>query len=396
MNTRVFNLFLCVCTFVTLRSASFAQAPTSPAPPSNTSPASAQADYKLGSGDSFDVVVANHAELSGSFLVPEGGSVLFPELGPINVIGKTLAELNKTLTDRYNKILYDARVTTIFKLRRVSQVSVLGDVAHAGVVALTGNIRVSDAISTAGGLLPDIRASEVMVTVTHSDGTKTVFSMSGLLDGTPGDNPVLKEGDAVFVDTGEFTVYVIGQVVKPGSTPLKRGAGILEAIAAAGGTTDLGAPSRIRVLHADGSEEVVNIVPALSHGESQKLPPVRQGDVITVPQNSTVFSVLGHVLNPGVFPLPEDHPITLAQAIGLAHGDVRGAVSRIKIASMQNGVSITRTYNFTKYLVKADPSANPVIHAGDVVFVPETDRLANDLTIQAFVAVAYLIRGFSF
>jgi polysaccharide export outer membrane protein len=342
------------------------------------------------------VAVSDHIELSGDpYLVPEGGVVLFPEIGGVKVSGLTIGEINDLLTKKFNTVLYNARVTTVLRLRRVLEVSVLGDVFKPAVVPIQVGLTVADAISAAGGLKTDLLASDVNVTVTHRDGSRATFPLTGLLNGEKGDNPVLQEGDSVFLDAGIYSVYVVGQVFKPGIQLLKRGSGILEAISQSGGPTPQGAISRVQLVHLNGQEQIVDLVPAMVQGKRGALPKLVPGDLITVPMTTSQFAVLGHVKSPGVFPLPDGQTVTLAQAIALAGGDVRGRVGKISVARNDGGKQSQHVYDFTKYLAKADPTENPRILPGDVVFVPETNHIDNALLLGALGVFGVLYSTFN-
>jgi len=390
--------FLFALVLLTAVAAAFGSAAQSPATPQTKVDAPVSEQYQVGPGDSFDIVVANHPELSSisiggngtPYLVPDDGIVMFPEIGPVHVAGHTMTELTLLLTKKFNAVLFDAHITLIYRQRRTLQVPVLGDLVKPVPLPLAAGVRVSDAISTSGGLLPEVKAAEVQITVAHRDGSHVTFPMTGLLQGDPADNPVLKEGDSVFVDSGEFTVYVAGQVLKPGATVLKRGGGLIEALASAGGTTDTGAISRVQVTHVNGTQETVDLVPALLRGQVAGLPKVGTGDSIMVPQTNAQFAVLGHVTTPGVFPYPEGQTITLAQAIGYAKGDVRGKVSHITVSHSDSGKTVQKSYDFTKYLVKADKTQNPDIHPGDVVFVPGTNQLDNETAFSGIGALGII------
>jgi polysaccharide export outer membrane protein len=66
---------------------------------------------------------------------------------------------------------------------------------------------------------------------------------SGSLPG----NAILRDGDIVVVPRAE-AVYVLGQVNNPGAYALEKGATVLRALALAGGVTERGSMSRIRIV----------------------------------------------------------------------------------------------------------------------------------------------------
>ena len=83
----------------------------------------------------------------------------------------------------------------------------------------------------------------------------------------------LRPGDTIFVPKAE-TIFVFGQVAKPGEYPIRKGTTLLQALSLAGGVTDRGSTRRIKVIRiVDGKETETDI----------KLnDPVQPGDTIVV------------------------------------------------------------------------------------------------------------------
>ena len=69
------------------------------------------------------------------------------------------------------------------------------------------------------------------------------------------DNIVLRDGDTVFVPRAE-SVYVFGQVKNPGAYTLQqKDTSVLQALSLAGGMTDRGATTRIRIVRMMAGEK---------------------------------------------------------------------------------------------------------------------------------------------
>ncbi len=115
-----------------------------------------------------------------------------------------------------------------------------------------------------------------------------------------------------------FGVYVVGHVTKVGmqrSTAVGRAS---EVIARAEGVTEQGSKRAIRVTHADGTSEPVDLGLFLETGDLAHNPSVEAGDRIYVPPRGNTAQVSGAVMKPGeVEVIPGDSVATLLQ---LAHG----------------------------------------------------------------------------
>ncbi len=348
-------------------------------------------DYKLGPGDEFRVIVQHHEELSGDYLVPEGGVVVFPQIGATKVQGSTILELTHILEKRLNAILFEPSVAVVLRAQRARYVTVIGDVQHPMPVPFIPSMRLADAVTAAGGLVPEVKANECDLTVIHGGDSRTVHFLEVLAD--PEKNYQLSAGDTVNVDSGVFTVYVVGQVRAPGLQRLKRGAGLVQALASAGGATESGATDRVHVTSLDGTERDLDLSPTLSQGESQKLPALRSGDLIVVPVSTARFYVLGYVLDPGVFQIPPGHQVTLAEALSMAKGqdsEHRGRMSKVLISRNEGGKPQHFVYDFGKFLHSGDPTCNPTIRPGDIVYVPESRKVAPTTAASLATALASL------
>ena len=84
-------------------------------------------------------------------------------------------------------------------------------------------------------------------------------------------------------------VRVTGAVRTPVSLPYRQGMTVLDAVLAAGGTTEFAAPDRTELYRKDGDTTqsyAVQLGNILQQGELKTNYPVQPGDVITVPQRS--------------------------------------------------------------------------------------------------------------
>jgi polysaccharide export outer membrane protein len=384
---------LAVCLVVSaLPEYGLAQQPSTPATAPAAQPQADLSGYSLGPGDVVTLTVVNHPEFSGDFTVPAGGTIAFPVVGDVNVLDKSISDVNTTLLKMFRKELLHPKVSLSLKTSRLQQAFVYGDVQRPGAVAISPGMRLADAFNSAGGLSPEYKIEEAQVTVTGRNGSRSNFSLTDLLSGKEGTNRILQDGDTLSVDTGWFVCYVGGQVKTPGQEKMKRGASILEAIAAAGGTTDTAAIQRVEVRHTDNTVNLVSLVPEYVKGDIQKLPPLKTGDIVTVPLLTDSYSVLGYVNTPGVFPLMPGKVITLADAISTASGhekavDRRASLSKVSISHQVNGKSERHVYNLGKYFSKGDTTQNPQIEAGDVVFVPQSNAVNSSLLVAGLASL---------
>ena len=198
-------------------------------------------------------------------------------------------------------------------------VSVLGDVRAPGTYRTSGDIHLSDAIHLAGGLLPDAATLDAQVFRYMPDSTLKILNvrLSSALDGSPADNIALTSRDRVLIHRNAAaadpaTVYVKGEVARPGRYPLTADMRISDLIRAAGGlkqSADLKAADLTHYVWKDekqvtGEQEQIALAGVLS-GDSATNGVLSNGDVLSIRQVpgwedlGASITIRGEVLHPG-------------------------------------------------------------------------------------------------
>ena len=207
-------------------------------------------------------------------------------------------------------------------------VSVWGDVRKPGTYRTSGDIHLSDAVHLAGGLSADAAQGDAQVFRYQRDSTLKILNvkLSSALDGSPSDDIVLHTRDRVLIHKNAAavepaTVYVRGEVARPGRYPLTENMHISDLIQSAGGlkpsaesrTADLTHYSWEDDRQVTGNQEHILLADALA-GESRENLVLSNGDVLTVPQIAgwndlgASISVRGEVVHPGSYGIrPGEH-----------------------------------------------------------------------------------------
>jgi polysaccharide export outer membrane protein len=98
-------------------------------------------------------------------------------------------------------------------------------------------------------------------------------------------------------------VSILGEVKSPGSFPLERDIRVAELVALAGGQTELGATSRVRIVRRDGAQTTLLLanLDAIKAGDGSTDYPLRKGDLVVVPSAYPV--VAGYEIRKALYPL---------------------------------------------------------------------------------------------
>jgi len=234
-------------------------------------------DYVIGAGDLVRINVYQSPDLTLEARVTESGTISYPLLGTLKLGGLSVAQAEAEITRglRDGRYLKNPQVTLMVTLVRGHQVSALGSVNKPGrySIDLVG-MRLSELLALAGGIAPG--GSEIVTVTGERDGKRfrSEIDLPALYGSKPGEDPVLLNGDVLFVDRAPV-VYIYGEVQKPGPIRLERGMNVMQALAAGGGVTPRGTQRGLRV-HRRGSDGEVKV------SEPSMTATLVEGDVIYV------------------------------------------------------------------------------------------------------------------
>lgn len=160
-----------------------------------------KAEYVIGAGDLLTIRVWKNPELSVDVSVRPDGKISVPLLDDIQAEGLTALELKEVITGDLAEFVSNPDVTVVVKAIGSKYVFVLGEVARSGPVPLGKDVRVLDALSTAGGFGNFADKKRVKV-IRREEGREVEyrFNYDAYVAGkAPGTNLLLVPGDTIVV-----------------------------------------------------------------------------------------------------------------------------------------------------------------------------------------------------
>lgn len=257
--------------------------------------ASAQAqdlrEYTLAAGDTVDIAVFGQPDLSRSEIIRPDGRITLPLVGDVQAAGLTPTQLAERIASLLKAYVKDPQVTVSVRNFQRALVYLVGQVVRPGAVEIQRGWTVMDVMAVAGGLAP--RAAPRRATlIRRGTGQTLPLDLEKLLvrGDRSADLPV-EPGDIIMVPALQNRVLMLGAIRSPGAYDFDDGARFLDAIAQAGGPADRAGVSNIGLIREgpDGKPAVITIdMNRILRGDMTQNIPVRNGDVIYVPQGPLV------------------------------------------------------------------------------------------------------------
>ena len=277
-------------------------------------------DYVVGPGDGLAIETWGSVSQRFYRTVDREGRVSLPEVGPLLVSGKSLADvqqnLQQTLRTQYRDVSADVSLSRL----RTIRVYEVGDVTSAGAYDISSLSTPLNALFAAGGPTP--RGS--LRIVKHFRGSQLIEEVDLydlLLHGVKSGMSRLENGDTVLVPPVGPQVTVEGMVRRPAIYEFKDEKNLSSVLELAGGLLPAATLRHIEVqrLVAHDKQTMLSLDIPQTDGDgdiTRKLDSfgIQDGDRIRIypiaPYNQDTVYLEGHVLRPGRYSYHEDMRVT--------------------------------------------------------------------------------------
>lgn len=249
-------------------------------------------EYRICINDLLNISVYEEPDLTKTVRVDANGAISYPLIGNIEVKDLTSKELENKITELLSQdYLINPQVSVFIK--EYAKISILGQVAKPGAYELKSGLTVIDAIALGGGFTEKANVNSVkLVRIKGKDKETINIDVNEIVSkGYKEKDIKLEPGDLIIV--GELSesasfIVVLGQVKNPGTYVFKEDMTAIQAIASAGGLTELAAANGTRITRIKDGKKYNIQVPVLAIlGGSQKARdiPLEPGDTIVVPES---------------------------------------------------------------------------------------------------------------
>ncbi len=211
------------------------------------SPTSWRKRYELGAGDVVNLALFGRPELARpSYRVAPDGTISYLQAQNIMVAGLTFDEARIAIEQSLTGHFRSPRVIITPQEVGSKRFTILGKVAHKGVVTLERPITLVEAIANAGGLETGmfdyklIELADLDRSFISRNGQRLPVNFRRLLhEGDMKFNIEIEPNDFIYIASNiSNDYYVIGAVASPGIQGLTEDASVVAAISRRGGFTD--------------------------------------------------------------------------------------------------------------------------------------------------------------
>jgi polysaccharide biosynthesis/export protein len=348
-------------------------------------------DYVVGPGDGLSINMWGGMTQRLYRVVDREGRVSLPEVGPLLVSGKSLAEVQESLQQQLRTEF--RRVSADVSLARLRTIRVyeVGDVANPGAYDISSLSTPLNALFAAGGAT---QKGSLRI-VKHYRGSQLVEVVDLydlLLHGVKSDMQRLENGDTVLVPPIGQQVTVEGMVRRPAIYELKDEKNLATVLELAGGLLPTATLRHVEVqrLIAHDKQTMLSFdLPEVDSDSAvtQKLEAfeIHDGDRIRVfpiaPYNEDAIYLVGHVIRPGRYSYRPNMKVTevIASYKDLLPEPASQYAEIIRLNAPDFHPSVE---SFDLASVLANPDQAPVLHAMDTVRIFSRFDFENPPTVS--------------
>ena len=260
-------------------------------------------EYKISLNDQFTIILSGSKEAIFDLNVNLDGSILFPELGSISVVGETFQEVKVKLKNLIEQSYIGVQIDLSLKNLSAKKITIVGAVKTPGTYLVNPFSTISSALGYSGGIsgigtLRNIR-------LIRTNGKTYSFDLYKLLiSGNRSDDITIESGDVIIIDPAKQFINITGQVNRPAIYEIREGETLDDLINYSLGFTQMANRSSINLRLLDiQSSSIRNInVSKLESGLA---------DVLSVNVNPYVNKSIASVSVSGAIKEPGFYPITI-------------------------------------------------------------------------------------
>jgi len=264
-------------------------------------------EYKISLNDQFTVILSGSKEAIFDLNVNLDGSILFPELGSISVVGETFQEVKTKLKNLIEQSYIGVQIDLSLKNLSAKKITIVGAVNTPGTYLVNPFSTISSALGYSGGISEIGTLRNIRLIRTNSK-TYSFDLYKLLISGDRSDDITIESGDVIVIDPAQQFINITGQIKRPAIYEVRDDETLGDLINFALGFTQTANKSKISLRVLDiKSSSIKNI--SVSNQESIL------SDVLSVNVNPYVNKDTASVIVSGSIKEPGFYPININESL---------------------------------------------------------------------------------
>jgi polysaccharide export outer membrane protein len=261
-------------------------------------------DYKISLNDQFGIILSGSKEAIFNLNVNLDGTILFPELGSISVVGETLEQVKTKLNNLVEQSYIGVQIDVSLKNLSAKKISIVGAVNSPGTYLVNPFTTISSALNYSGGI------SEIgslrNINLKRSNGEVFIFDLYELLiNGDRKNDITIESGDVIVVGGADQFVQIKGEVNRPSIYEVLETDSLNDIVNFALGFSPRANTKNIKITKLENDAKIVSSANAESMNTTLKNVLSVSVYPITSKENSNI-TILGAVKEPGLYNLSEN------------------------------------------------------------------------------------------
>jgi protein involved in polysaccharide export with SLBB domain len=261
-------------------------------------------DYKISLNDQLTVILSGSKELIFDLNVNLDGTILFPELGSIYVVGETFGDVKAKLRNLIKQSYIGVEIDLSLKNLSAKKITIVGAVQSPGSYLVNPFSTISSALAYSGGI-SEIGTLRNIKLIRNNGETFNFDLYKLLIEGDRSDDITIEAGDVILINQAEQFIKISGAVIRPSIYEVTSSETLGDLINFALGFKDIANKSNINLNVLDLNMATVNNIN--SSDLTLSLDDVLSVLVFSyVNKNTANISVKGSVNEPGFYSLEEN------------------------------------------------------------------------------------------
>ena len=240
-------------------------------------------EYQISLGDVIGVVLSGSKEQIFDMKVQLDGTVFFPELGSISVVGESFLDIKNKLRNLIEQSYIGVSIDLSLKDLSAKKITIVGAVNNPGTYLVNPFTTISNSLAYSGGIQPI--GSLRNIRLLRSNGDSFTFDLYKLLiDGDRANDLTIESGDVIVIGAASKFINITGMVKRPGTYEIIPGEDLSDILKFALGFSGGANTNKITLDKLD----------------------IESSSIIKIITNNTAYS-LENILSINVFPYQNDN-----------------------------------------------------------------------------------------